>query len=85
MNIPLESNLRRWKQKRQLRGTVLAGDQFDRFQDWEMDEIDIPDILQYWLEKAKSPHWLDIATMAITIHSIPAMSAEVEQVFSRYW
>ena len=49
-----------------------------------MDEIDIPDILQYWLEKAKSPRWLDIATMAITIHSIPAMSAEVERVFSRY-
>lgn len=28
--------------------------------------------------------WTEIAAMAITIHSVPAMSAEVERVFSRY-
>lgn len=73
----------RWKQKRQARVIPPAGDQFDHFQDLEMDDIEIPDILQYWLEKAKNPRWLEIASMAITIHSIPAMSAEVERVFSR--
>jgi len=82
-NIPSQSNLPRSKQKRQARGTIPAGDQFDRFQDLEMDDIDVPDILKDWFEKGKSPRWFEIATMAITIHSIPAMSAEVERVFSR--
>jgi len=82
-DISPQSNLPPWRQKRQGRSTIPSGAQFDRFLGLEIDNCDIPDILHYWIEKGKNVNWSEIAAMAITIHCIPAMSADVERVSSR--
>jgi hypothetical protein len=38
--------------------------------------------LEYWLEPTQRKTYPELSLMAITIFSIPAMSAEVERVFS---
>ena len=74
--------LAQWKEKKRARLTINDTDQFDRFQ--ASEEVgDVPDILLYWAERIKHPAWAQLAGMAMEIHSIPAMSAEVERVFSR--
>ena len=73
----------RWKQKRRARLNTTEGDQFDRFQFAEEEE-EVPDILRYWADRLSNPQWSQLAHMALEIHSIPAMSAEVERVFRRY-
>jgi hypothetical protein len=45
-------------------------------------EDDVPDLIQFWRERLESPRWAQLARVALSIHSIPAMSAEVERVFS---
>jgi len=53
-DISLQSNLPLWKQKRQARSIIPSEDQFDRFQSLKIEDCDIPDILQYWIEKGKN-------------------------------
>jgi hypothetical protein len=57
-------------------------DQFQRFQSNSDEEEDTPDLIQFWREHLDTPHWAQLARMALSMHSIPAMSAEVERVFS---
>jgi hypothetical protein len=79
----IDTGLTRWKQKKRARLTVQDSDQFDRFQSAEEEEEEVPDILKYWANQLANPCWVQLAHMAREIHSIPAMSAEVERVFSR--
>jgi len=72
----------RWKQKKRARLNTTDGDQFDGFQVTEEEE-EVPDILRYWAERLSNPWWSQLAYMALKIHSIPAMSAEVERLFCR--
>ena len=72
----------RWKQKKRARLNTTDGDQFDRFQVTEEEE-EVPDILRYWADRLSNPRWSQLAHMALEIHSIQAMSAEVERLFSR--
>jgi len=58
-------------------------DQFARFQAAE-EEVEVPDILVYWAAQFTNPCWSPLAHMALEIHSIVAMSAEVERALSRY-
>ena len=77
-----EDSLSRWKQKKRARLTHGDTDQFERFQAAEEEE-EVPDILAYWAARLHNPRWTQLAHMALEVHSIPAMSAEVERVFSR--
>ena len=72
----------KWKQKKRAKLNTSEGDQFDKFQFTEEEE-EVPDILRYWADRLSNPRWSQLAHMALEIHSIPAMSAEVERVFSR--
>jgi hypothetical protein len=45
-------------------------------------EDEIPDLIAFWQARLNTPRWSQIARMAHSLHSIPAMSAEVETVFS---
>jgi len=57
-------------------------DQWDRFQSVEeLEEVD--DLLGYWSTRLKNPRWTQLSYMALEIHSIAAMSAQVERIFSR--
>jgi len=58
-------------------------DQFECFHVAEEEEV-VPDILVYWAARFTNPRWSQLAHMALEIHSIAAMSAEVERDFSRY-
>ena len=77
-----DDSLSRWNQRKRVRLTMEDIDQFDRFQGTEEEE-DVPDILAYWAARFTNPRWSQLAHMALEIHSIAAMSAEVERVFSR--
>jgi len=77
-----DNTLSRWKQKKRAPHTPGESDQFDRFQAAEEKE-EVPDILAYWAAQLNNPRWSQLAHMALEIHSIPAMSAEVERAFSR--
>ena len=74
--------LSRWKQKKRARLTPGDSDQFDHFQAAEEEEP-VPDILAYWSAQLNNFRWAQLAHIALEIHSIPAMSAEVEHAFSR--
>jgi len=82
LEILPDDTLSRWKQKKRARLTQGDSDQFDRFQAAEEEE-EVPDILAYWAARLNNPRWSQLAHMAMEIHSIPAMSAEVERAFSR--
>ena len=73
----------RWKQKKRARLNITDSDQFDRFQVTEEEEK-VMDIFRYWADRLSNPRWSQLAHMALEIHSIPAMSSEVERLFSRY-
>ncbi|KAG0637196.1 hypothetical protein HOY80DRAFT_1002866 [Tuber brumale] len=49
----------------------------------EIKKEEVPYILAYWAAQLSNPWWAQSVHMAIEIHSIPAMSAEVEWAFSR--
>jgi len=76
-----DDTLARWKQKKRARLTHDAIDQFDWFQITEEVE-EVSDILLYWAARLKNARWTQLSHMALEIHSIAAMSAEVERVFS---
>ena len=78
-----ETALSRWNQRKRVRLSMGDIDQFDRFQGAEEEE-EVLDILAYWAVRYTNPRWSQLAHMALEIHSIPAMSAEVERAFSRY-
>jgi hypothetical protein len=54
---------------------------FFLFQDSPAED-EIPDLIAFWQTRLNTPRWSQIARMALSIHSIPAMSAEVKRVFS---
>jgi len=77
-----DATLSRWKTKKRARLTHEDMDQWDRFQiAEEVDEVE--DLLGYWSTRLKNPRWSQLSHMALEIHSIAAMSAQVERVFSR--
>jgi hypothetical protein len=45
-------------------------------------EDKIPDLIAFWQASLNTSCWSQIARMALSIYSIPAMTAEVETVFS---
>jgi len=78
--------LPRWKPKKH---ACLSEDDCmqDQFQQFQLDthhnsEYDLLNLIQFWWERLESPRWAQLARIALSIHSIPAMSAEVEGVFS---
>ena len=77
-----DDTLSRWKQKNRARLTHGESNQFDRFQAAEEEE-EVPDILAYWAAQLNNPRWSQLAHMALEIHCIPAMRAEVARAFSR--
>ena len=80
--ISTDPTLSRWKTKKRARLTHDELDQWDRFQiAEEVDEVE--DLLGYWSTRLKNPRWAQLSHMALEIHSIAAMSAQVERVFSR--
>ena len=83
LNLLLDDTLSRWNQRKRLRLSMGDIDQFERFQAAEEEE-EVPDILAYWAARFTNPRWSQLAHMALEIHSIAAMLAEVEQAFSRY-
>ena len=83
LNLLLDDTFSRWNQRKRLRLSMGDIDQFERFQAAEEEE-EVPDILAYWAARFTNPRWSQLAHMALEIHSIAAMSAEVERAFSRY-
>ena len=78
-----ETALSRWNQRKRVRLSMEDIDQFDRFQGAEEEE-EVSDILAYWAARFTNLRWSQLAHMALEIHSIAAMSPEVERAFSRY-
>jgi len=82
-----ENILRLWKQHKQARlstaeqeDDVSSKDQFLEFQNTTTKEVN--DLITFWSEWQNSPRWCRLAHMALTVHSIPAMSTEVVRLFS---
>jgi len=42
----------------------------------------VKDVVRYWFERLQDTQWRDLARMALTYLTLPAMSAEPERVFS---
>jgi len=71
-----------WKQKRARQNSLsINTDQLHQFQDSPAED-EIPDLIAFWQTRLNTPRRSQIARMALSIHSIPAMLAEVERVFS---
>jgi len=81
-HLVADNALSRWNQRKRARLSTGEIDQFEHFQAIEEEE-DVPDILVYWAARLTNPRWSQLAHMALEIHSIAAMSAEVERAFSR--
>jgi len=78
----LSQEVSRWKQKHgQHTGAVHQSDQLRDFQHSAPEE-QISDLMEFWQTKLHTSRWSQLSRMAHSIHSIPAMSAEGEQVFS---
>lgn len=73
----MDDSLSQWNQRKRVRLTLGDVDQFDRFQAAEEEE-EVANILAYWAAQFTNPQWSQLAHMALEIHSIAAMSAEVE-------
>jgi len=79
---PEGENLSRWERKR-LAATQLPEnvDMMARFQ--QQHEVHrVKDVVRYWFERSQDSQWRDLARMALTYLTLPAMSAEPERVFS---
>jgi len=79
---PEEESLSRWERKG-LAATQL-NDNFDmmtRFQQ-EPQLHRVQDAVRYWFERSQHSEWRDLARMALTYLTLPAMSAKPERVFS---
>jgi len=71
-----------WKQKRARQNSFSKNtDQLHQFQDSPAED-DIPDLIAIWQAFRNTPRWSQIARIALSIQSIPAMSDEVERVFT---
>jgi hypothetical protein len=72
-----------WRRKKRARLEMDDGgsDQFHRFQ-MATEEEEVTDLIHYWKKHLDSARWHQLARMALCMHSIPAMSSEVERVFS---
>ena len=75
-------NLTRWECKR-LAVTQLPAnlDMLHCFQQ-EAQIHPVRDVVGWWFDRLHDPHWKDLARMALTYLTLPAMSAEPERVFS---
>jgi len=78
---PAES-LTRWERKR-LAVTQLSAN-VDMLQCFQQEAYIHPvrDVVGWWYDRLQDPRWKDLARMALTYLTIPAMSAEPERVFS---
>jgi hypothetical protein len=74
-----------WKRKKRARLAGSNQDEFERFQQRDCDEDLTLGPLQYWVQRRNDPRQKERARMGIEIHSIPAMSADPERLFSRYY
>ena len=72
-----ETALSRLNQRKRVRLSMGDIDQFDRFQGAEEAE-EVTDILAYWPAQFTNPRWSQLAHRALELHSITAMSPEVE-------
>jgi len=81
-NLLLDNRLSRWVQRKRIRLSMEDINQFNCFQAEEVEEN--LDTLAYWASQFTNPCWSQLVHMALEIHSIAAMSAAVEQAFSRY-
>jgi hypothetical protein len=72
----------RWRPKRAKH--TRAVHQSDQLRDFQHSapEEQILDLMELWQTKLHTSPWSHLSHMALSIHSIPAMSAEVERVFS---
>jgi hAT family C-terminal dimerisation region len=75
-------DLSRWERKR-LAVTQLPAnlDMLHCFQQ-EAQIHPVRDVVGWWYDRLHDPHWKDLARMALTYLTLPAMSAEPERVFS---
>ena len=75
-------NLTRWERKH-LADTQLPAnlDMLHCFQQ-EAQIHPVQDVVGWWFDRLHDPHWKDLARMALTYLTLPAMSAEPECVFS---
>jgi len=82
MPPPPEPSIPQWRRKgARLTMGIADINQMQLFQSTPEAE-DVTDLIHYWPKRLNSPPWSQLACMALNIHSIPAMSSEVERVFS---
>jgi len=82
-----ENILPLWKQHMRARlstaepkDDVSSKDRFLQFENTTTAEVN--DLITFWSDQQDSPRWRQLAHMALTVHSIPAMSTQVERLFS---
>jgi hypothetical protein len=71
-----------WKSKKRQRQAADTLDQFERFQDRDLDDELPAGTLQYWVDRLHDPRQSRLAHMGVELMSIPAMSDEPERLFS---
>lgn len=76
----------RWRRNKRARLASDISDAFEAFQEHKGEACGIKGGLSYWVQARAlgNIHSPDLINMGLAIHSIPAMSAEPERVFSRY-
>ena len=76
----------RWRRNKRACLASDISDAFEAFQEHKGEARDIKGGLSYWVQTwaLGDIHSPDLINMGLAIHSIPAMSAEPERVFSRY-
>jgi len=80
--VTTDPTLSQWKKTKRARITHEDMDQWDQFQ--RVEEVEkVDDLLGYWSTRLKNLRWTQLSHMALVIHSIAAMSAQVERVFNR--
>lgn len=80
-DVDAEEDLTRWERKLLAAAQVAAGlDMLQRFQQ-EKQVVWVRDVVGWWHERLLDPQWKDLARMALTYLTLPAMSAEPERVF----
>jgi hypothetical protein len=66
----------------QVLGNRLEGDEYDRYCALDIVPIHNDDPIAWWMEDTQRREYPNLSKMAINILSIPAMSADVERLFS---
>jgi len=70
--------LTRWERKTELPANLGM---LDHFQQGPQSH-QVRDVVGWWYDRLRDPQWKDLARMALTYLTLPAMSAEPERVFS---